>query len=75
MIISSNDAAGTKDLKCHLTQTFKMKDLGPLTYFLGLEISRSKRGMCIHQRKYAEDLLVYVCFSECRSVDEPLKLM
>lgn len=75
MIISGNDAAGTKDLKCHLTQTFKMKDLGPLTYFLGLEISRSKCGMCIHQRKYVEDLLVSVCFFECRSVDEPLKLM
>lgn len=30
-----------------------MKDLGELRYFLGMEFSRSKQGILIHQRKYS----------------------
>ncbi|KAK9940035.1 hypothetical protein M0R45_016712 [Rubus argutus] len=35
-----------------------MKDLGSLSYFLGLEITRVKRGIFLNQTKYASDLLV-----------------
>lgn len=34
-----------------------MKDIGALTYFLGLEIKCTPQGMYVHQRNYAEDLL------------------
>ena len=57
MIISGNDISCMTDLKASLMRSFKMKHLAPLTYFLGLETSRSKDGICIHQRKYAEDLI------------------
>lgn len=42
MIISGNNIAGIKYLKDHLTCSFKIKDLGHLTYFLELEISFQK---------------------------------
>ena len=48
MIISGNDISGISTLKSYLMRNFKMKDLGPLTYFLGLEISRSDGGIHIH---------------------------
>ena len=59
MIINGNDKIDIKELKCYLTSTFKMKDLGPLTYFLGLEVSLSDMGIYLYQGKYAEDLLIY----------------
>lgn len=40
-----------------LKKKFKMKDLGELRYFLGIEFSRSKVGIVMNQRKYALELV------------------
>ena len=57
MIISGNNTVGIAYLKIHLMHAHQMKDLGSLTYFLGLEISRSKEGSRVNQTKYADDLI------------------
>ena len=50
-----------------------MKDLGPLKYFLGIEVSRSKEGIVISQRKYALDLLQETGMSSCQPADTPVE--
>ena len=46
-----------KRLKEFLLKRFRIKDLGDLKYFLGIEFSRSKEGIFMSQRKYALDIL------------------
>jgi len=56
LLVAGNDLSVISKLKSFLAQTFKIKDLGTLKYFLGLEVANSPAGI-FHQRKYALDIL------------------
>ncbi|KAL6180325.1 hypothetical protein ACLB2K_046989 [Fragaria x ananassa] len=45
MVIRGNDERAIDDLKKFLNSCFKIKDLGPLKYFLGIEVACSKAGI------------------------------
>ena len=51
-----------------------MKDLGHLSYFLGLEITHSTDSLYITQAKYASDLLSRAGLTDSKTVDTPVKL-
>ena len=74
MIITGDDLSGIQELKVFLSQQFKMKDLGHLNYFLGLEITHSTDGLYITQAKYASELLSQVGLTDSKTVDTPVKL-
>ncbi|RVX03863.1 Retrovirus-related Pol polyprotein from transposon RE2 [Vitis vinifera] len=57
LIISGNDSAALKTFKAYLSDCFKMKDLGVLKYFLGIEVARSSAGLFLCQRKYTLDIV------------------
>ena len=74
MIITGDDLIGIQELKNFLSQQFEMKDLGFLSYFLGLEITHSTDGLYITQAKYASELLSRVRLTNSKTVDTLVEL-
>ena len=50
--ITGTDSTLITRLQQHLQASFHMKDLGPLTYFLGLEVYTNSTGIFLNQHKY-----------------------
>jgi hypothetical protein len=57
IILSGTSLSEIDIIKAILDDNFKIKDLGVVKYFLGLEVAQSKAGISISQRKYCLDLL------------------
>ena len=57
VIIASDSSTEVSSFISLLNDRFKLKDLGQLKFFLGLEIARSELGISVCQRKYALEVL------------------
>ncbi|GAU39942.1 hypothetical protein TSUD_149520 [Trifolium subterraneum] len=57
IILSGTSLDEIDRIKAILDTNFKIKYLGVVKYFLGLEVAHSKEGISISQRKYCLDLL------------------
>ncbi|KAG6470632.1 hypothetical protein ZIOFF_071709 [Zingiber officinale] len=74
MIIVGNDQKAINNVKAFLATCFKLKDLGMLKYFLGIEVARSTMGISINQRKYTLDLLQEVGLLGAKSANSKREL-
>lgn len=72
VIIVANDDEEVSTLKTDLQKAFKMRDLGSLQYFLGLEIARSAKGISVCQRKYMLELLEETRLLACKPLSIPM---
>ena len=61
-------------LKAELAKQFEMKDLGPLRYFLGIEVAYSLRGYILSQSKYVADILERVRLTDNKIFDTPIEV-
>lgn len=71
LVTTGNNVEGIEDIKAYLHKNLKMKDLGPLKYFLGIEIAHSSKGLLLNQRKYTLYLLlgwVLINLEICQSI-------
>jgi hypothetical protein len=57
IIVASDSPTIVEEINVFLNTKFKIKNLGTLRYFLGLEIARTTQGIQICQRKYALNIL------------------
>ncbi|KAK1620070.1 hypothetical protein QYE76_025587 [Lolium multiflorum] len=74
MIITGDDPEYIAFVKARLRDQFLMTDLGPLCYFLGIEVSSTSDGFSISQEKYIQDLLARAALGDERTVDTPMEL-
>ena len=72
MIITGDDIEEMSKLQGNLATEFKMKDLGDLKYFLGVEVACLSRGIFLSQRKYVLDLLKETGMLGCKPVETPI---
>uniref|UniRef100_A0A2N9GA49 Apple domain-containing protein n=1 Tax=Fagus sylvatica TaxID=28930 RepID=A0A2N9GA49_FAGSY len=57
IVLTSNTPTFLDTLIQHLSSIFELKDLGPLHYFLGIQVTRDSKGLHLSQAKYATTLL------------------
>uniref|UniRef100_A0ACD5XMW4 Uncharacterized protein n=1 Tax=Avena sativa TaxID=4498 RepID=A0ACD5XMW4_AVESA len=74
MIITGDDSEYIAFVKARLHDQFLMSDLGPLRYFLGIEVSSTSDGFYISQEKYIQDLLARAALGDERTVETPMEL-
>ena len=74
IIIAANDLNEMCDVKKSLSAKFRMKDMGDLTWFLGIEFRCKNDGIEMNQSKYVERMLNKFSMSDCKSKSAPCDL-
>jgi len=72
--IVTNDAAELQSTKTKIMEAFEARDLGPCSYFLGMDVIRDResRAIMLAQHRLTADLLDKFDMMEAKSVSVPL---
>ncbi|XP_026439733.1 uncharacterized protein LOC113338554 [Papaver somniferum] len=73
IIITGNNDLAINQLKHKLEAKFSLKNLGRLQYFLGIEVSRSPKGIFLGQRKYILDIVQDAGFLGAKPAASPME--
>ncbi|XP_070012883.1 uncharacterized mitochondrial protein AtMg00810-like [Nicotiana sylvestris] len=74
LVITGSNPIMIEATKLMLQQHFKIKDLGEIKYFFGLEIARSKQGILASQRNFALDLISDLGLARSKPAGTPLEV-
>ncbi|GKA25342.1 retrovirus-related pol polyprotein from transposon TNT 1-94 [Tanacetum coccineum] len=72
IIFASTNTARCNEFANYMTTKFKMSMMGHMSFFLGLQISQSPRGIFINQSKYASEIVKKYGMLTSDSVDTPM---
>ncbi|CAG7718015.1 unnamed protein product, partial [Allacma fusca] len=72
-LMAGNDARLMDSILEDLSKKFELKITSDVKKFLGLEISRDKRGIMVHQEDYIQTLAKRFGLENCKSVGIPLQ--
>ncbi|KAJ0683430.1 putative RNA-directed DNA polymerase [Helianthus annuus] len=73
IIVTGNSEVDIIRVKTVLSESFQIKDLGVLKYFLGIEVLYVDNGMCLSQRKYCLELLSEFGYLGVKPVNTPIE--
>lgn len=71
LIIAANSEKALTDVKSMLTQKFKMKDLGKLKHFLGIDFEQTNGQVKMSQERYVNKILQRFEMQSCKSRETP----
>jgi len=74
MLITGDDEDHISHVKQQLSAEFQMPDLGPLSYFLGIEVKQSTKRYHLSQSKYIQDLIACTGITDDWTAATPLDL-
>ena len=72
IILTASTDTLRQSIMSFLSAEFAMKDLGPLSYFLGIAVTRRADGLFLSQQQYAAELLERAGMSHCNSSPTPI---
>ncbi|XP_050123705.1 uncharacterized mitochondrial protein AtMg00810-like [Malus sylvestris] len=72
ILVTGPHSSACQEFIHQLSTQFPVKDLGPLYFFLSLEIQRTTEGLFLSQGKYAHDLHVKTHMDGCKPCSTPL---
>ncbi|MCH81362.1 copia-type polyprotein, partial [Trifolium medium] len=73
LLVTGSNVSEIKKFKTVMMNEFEMTDLGKISYFLGLEFLNTSKGLMLHQRKYAGEILKRFNMSECTYAVTPME--
>ncbi|XP_022019104.1 uncharacterized mitochondrial protein AtMg00810-like [Helianthus annuus] len=72
IIVMGNNDTAIRDIIGRFSSQFAVKDLGPLHYFLGVEVLRHDSNLLLSQCKYVLDIIHRVGMVDCKPVSSPM---
>ncbi|KAG6468869.1 hypothetical protein ZIOFF_073564 [Zingiber officinale] len=72
LILIRNNANALQGFINQLGVQFSIKDLGTLSYFLGVDVVSSPGGLCLSQKKYLLDILTKTYMAKSKLVQMPM---
>jgi len=71
MVLDASSPALLRDIINKLKSAFAIKDMGPLAYFLGVDVHRTGDGFFLSQAQYVDDILGRAGMLNCKPVATP----
>ena len=72
IVLTTSSPAVLQHIVTRLRNEFAMKDLGPVHFFLGIQVKRSTAGFFLSQEQYADDILDRAGISDCKPATTPV---
>jgi hypothetical protein len=73
LIITRSNMKNIDRFKKEMVVVFRMRDLGLLTYYLGIEVQQNGKGISLCQESYAKKILEKVRLLGCNSSQVPMQ--
>lgn len=72
LIVTSSCTKKIEEFKKQMEEKFEMSDLGLLSYYLGIEVKQTEKGITIKQEGYAKKILKETSLLECNPAKCPM---